>query len=126
MIREVYHPRFADDLRFLAQTLGKKRWNEFVFQLNRAIEQVLRDPYRAAALKYAPLKGFRKKKFFSVRRPSRNQRPDMRLIYRYVPKEKTIYFLAVAFRIAQRPSNPQDVYQRAKRRDLNNWRDVNP
>jgi hypothetical protein len=121
MIKEVYHPAFRDDLAFLASIMGKKRWNECLLQLDRAIDQVVRRPLNPAPLKYAPLIGFRKKKFFSVARPRKKQRPDMRLIYRYVPEEKTIYFLAVGLRIAQKPQNPQDVYQRARRRNLTSW-----
>ncbi|MBA4602788.1 hypothetical protein [Thermoactinomyces mirandus] len=115
---EKYHPHFRDDLLFIAGVLGKKRFQEFLLQLDRAIVQVIRNPYKAARLKYAPLTGYRKKKFFSVARPKKKQRPDLRLIYRYIPAEKTIYFVAVGFRIAQKPRNPHDVYQRTRKRDL--------
>lgn len=115
---EKYHPQFRDDLLFMASILGKKRFQEFLLQLDRAIIQVIRNPYKAAYLKYAPLTGYRKKKFFSVARPRKRQRPDLRLIYRYIPAEKTIYFVAVGFRIAQKPRNPHDVYQRTRKRDL--------
>jgi hypothetical protein len=123
MIKERYHPEFADDLLFLLQTLGKKKFQECLLMIDRAIDQVIAQPYKAAPLKYPPLAGFQKKKFFSSRRPGKKQRPNMRLLYRYVPEEKTIYFLAVGFRIAQRPQNPHDVYQRARRRDQTQWED---
>ncbi|MBA4549190.1 hypothetical protein H1R82_02550 [Thermoactinomyces intermedius] len=115
---EKYHPQFRDDLLFIASRLGRKRFKEFLIQLDRAIVQVIRNPYKAARLKYPPLTGFRKKKFFSVARPRKRQRPDLRLIYRYIPEKKTIYFVAVGFRIAQKPRNPHDVYQRTKKRNL--------
>ncbi len=118
MIHEVYHPQFGDDLAFLAQKLGKKRFNDCLIQIDKAIEQVLRNPYKAADLIYPPLQGYRKKKFFSQPRPHKRQRPNMRLIYRYVPEENTIYFLAVGLRIATRPHNPHDVYQRARKRNF--------
>lgn len=120
-MKEVYHPSFRDDLAFLHSTLGKKRFRECLVQIDRAIEQVLRNPLKPAPLKYAPLTGFRKKKFFSVSRPRKKQRPNMRLIYRYVQAEQTIYFLSVGLRIAERPKNPNDVYSRARDRDLSQW-----
>ncbi|MRG28881.1 hypothetical protein [Laceyella tengchongensis] len=45
----------------------------------------------------------------------------MRLLYRYVPAEQTIYFLSVGLRIAERPRNPNDVYSRARERDFSRW-----
>lgn len=117
-IREVYHPLFFDDLAFLEKRFGKKKFNETLIQLERAIRHVLRQPYKSAILKYSPLQGYRKKKFFSTARPRKKQRPNMRLIYRYVPEQQTVYFLAVGLRIASRPPNQNDVYQRSKQRDL--------
>jgi len=122
MIKEVYHPRFSDDLEYLHQELGTKKFQECLIQIDRAINQILRNPHKAAPLKYAPLQGFRKKKFFSVSRPRKKQRPNMRIIYRYVPAENTIYFLAVGLRIAERPHNPYDVYQRARKRNFKEWK----
>lgn len=118
MIKEVYHPQFSDDLQLLYRELGKNRFHECLIQIDRAITQILRNPKKAAPLKYAPLQGFQKKKFFSVARPRKKQRPDMRIIYRYVPSENTIYFLAVGLRLAGKPHNPHDVYQRARKRNL--------
>ncbi|MFC7443184.1 hypothetical protein [Laceyella putida] len=120
-MKEVYHPSFRDDLAFLYTVLGKKRFQECLMQIDKAIEQVLRNPAKAAPLRYAPLTGFRKKKFFSVARPRKKQRPNMRLIYRYAPTEQTIYFLSVGLRIAGLPKNPDDVYSRARERDLSHW-----
>lgn len=121
MIKEVYHPQFSDDLELLHQELGKKKFQECLILIDRAITQILRNPKKAAPLKYAPLQGFRKKKFFSVSRPRKKQRPNMRIIYRYVPSENTIYFLAVGLRLAGKPHNPHDVYQRARKRDFLDW-----
>ncbi|MBA4542139.1 MULTISPECIES: type II toxin-antitoxin system RelE/ParE family toxin [Thermoactinomyces] len=121
MIKEVYHPLFSEDLSLLASMMNKKRFNECLQQIDRAIDQVIRHPFKAAPLKYAPLTGYYKKKFFSVARPRRKQRPDLRLIYRFNPEENTIYFLAVGLRLAQRPQNPHDVYQRARKRNLIDW-----
>ncbi|WP_282199543.1 hypothetical protein [Collibacillus ludicampi] len=42
----------------------------------------------------------------------------MRLIYRYDASNDTIYYLAVGKRINTKPVNPEDMYQRMKRRDL--------
>ncbi|KPC69375.1 hypothetical protein ADL26_18970 [Thermoactinomyces vulgaris] len=120
-MKEVYHPCFRDDLAFLHAVLGKKKFQECLIQIDRAVEQVLRNPTKAALLKYPPLTGFRKKKFFSIGRPRKRQRPNMRLLYRYVPAEQTIYFLSVGLRIAERPRNPNDVYSRARERDFSRW-----
>ncbi|MBA4493684.1 hypothetical protein ACFO25_04735 [Paenactinomyces guangxiensis] len=121
MIQEVYHPMFTDDLDFLAQKLGKRKFNECLIQIDQAIEQVLRNPYKAAALKHPPLQAYRKKKFFSAPRPHKKKRPNMRLLYRYVPGENTVYFLAVGFRMATKHRNPHDIYQRAKKREFSQW-----
>ncbi|WP_124726627.1 hypothetical protein [Staphylospora marina] len=123
MIKEKYHPEFADDLAFLLHLIGRKRFPECLMQINRAIDQVIHRPHKAAPLKYPPLSGFRKKKFFSVRNPGKQQRPNMRLLYRHDPDTNTFYFLAVGMRIATRPHNPADVYQRVRERDLHMWED---
>lgn len=104
---EKYHPQFRDDLLFMASVFGKKGFQEFLLQLDRAIVQVIRNPYKAARLKYAPLTGYRKKKFFSVARPRKKQRPDLRLIYRYIPAEKTIYLWQSASVLPKSPAIPK-------------------
>ena len=121
MVLEVYHANFYEDIINLSRMLDKKKFYECLVQIDRTIEQVLLNPNKPAALKYAPLLEYRKKKFFSSKKPLAKQRPNMRLLYRYIAPEKTIYFLAVGFRIVTKPRNPNDVYQRTKSRPLQRW-----
>lgn len=121
MILEVYHANFYEDIINLSRLLDKRKFYECLVQIDKTIEQILLSPNKPAALKYAPLLEYRKKKFFSNRYPLSKQRPNMRLLYRYVPVEKTIYILSVGFRIATKPRNPNDVYQRTKKRSLLDW-----
>lgn len=121
MILEVYHATFCEDIKNLTKMLDKKKFYECLMQIDKTIEQILLSPNKPALLKYDPLLEYRKKKFFSSRKALAKQRPNMRLLYCYIPEEKTIYFLAVGFRIVTKPRNPNDVYQRTKKRDLKSW-----
>jgi hypothetical protein len=121
MIKEVYHPKFSDDIVVLSKILEKKHFYQCLLQIDRAIEQVLRNPYKPPTLKYSPLEEYRKKKFFSKLRPRPKQRSDMRILYRYEKQEKTIYFLSVGLRIVSKPRNPNDIYQRSIRRNVKQW-----
>ena len=121
MILEVYHSTFYEDIKCLARMLDKKKFYECILQIDKSIEQILVSPNKPALLKYAPLLEYRKKKFFSNRKALAKQRPNMRILYCYIPEEKAIYFLAVGFRIVTKPRNPNDIYQRTKKRNLQSW-----
>ncbi|MEN9406643.1 MAG: hypothetical protein RLZ12_927 [Bacillota bacterium] len=94
---------------------------KFLLQLDRTVDQIIANPYRGARLKYPPLDGFYKRKFFSMSRPKSYDRPDMRLIYWWDAKKRLFKFLCVGRRVIDKPYHQYDVYQQAKLRDLYNW-----
>ncbi|GIM46440.1 hypothetical protein DNHGIG_19890 [Collibacillus ludicampi] len=121
MRKEIFHREFrVTDLPKIAAVMNARQYLEFAQCLKKEIDFIQRDPINngSSPCVFPPLKDYRKKKFFSVRRPPEGETPDMRLIYRYDASNDTIYYLAVGKRINTKPVNPEDMYQRMKRRDL--------
>jgi hypothetical protein len=121
MRKELFHHDFREiDLPKLESMLDKRQFYEFLQCLQKEMRFIQRDPINngSSPCQFPPLLDYRKKKFFSVSRPPEDQSPDMRLIYRFDKDNNTIYYLAVGKRISMIPSDPEDIYQQTKKRDL--------
>lgn len=110
-MKRLDHPYlYTQDLPYLESVLGPERFAECLRCIDRTITIVMRDPLQeGAALTRPPLETFRKKKFHSTFSPPRRVHPDLRLVYRYDPREDILFVLGVGLR---HPRSDDDVYAR--------------
>ncbi|MCL6626295.1 hypothetical protein [Alicyclobacillus shizuokensis] len=110
-MNRIDHQAFFDtDLPRIEEEMGDDaKFAEFLECLDKAIDEIMRDPANEGApLQRPPLAPtYRKKKFHSVRRPPRGQKADMRLVYRCDLTANTLYVFGVGKR---RPYQDNDIY----------------
>ncbi|PTM56828.1 type II toxin-antitoxin system RelE/ParE family toxin [Desmospora activa] len=87
------HPDFDKDLTALFHQAINV--NEMIACVEKALNEIEKYPAAQATLKRPPLKGLYKKKFFSVLHPAENLKPDLRIVYQYLPEESVILLFAV-------------------------------
>ncbi|RIV17187.1 hypothetical protein D2Q93_15815 [Alicyclobacillaceae bacterium I2511] len=117
-MRRVDHEKFFDmDLpRIESEFQNEERFVEFLFCLDKAIHEIMRDPANEGApLVRPPLAPtYRKKKFHSVLTPKHGVKADMRLVYRYDTEHDVLYVFGVGIR---KPHASEDVYEILNPRD---------
>lgn len=89
--------------------------------IDQTLKRILRHPEREGKpCEFEPLTtaGFRKVKLFSTRTAPKGEKPDLRIIYRYNAQVDAVEFLAIGFRIKERPRPCEDPYSRAESRDF--------
>ncbi|PSR22956.1 MAG: hypothetical protein C7B45_04870 [Sulfobacillus acidophilus] len=110
-MKRLDHPYlYMQDLPTLETVLGPGRFAECLRCIDHTISIVMRDPLQeGTALTRPPLENYRKKKFHSTFSPPRHVHPDLRLVYRYDPREDVPFVLGVGLR---HPRSADDVYVR--------------
>jgi mRNA-degrading endonuclease YafQ of YafQ-DinJ toxin-antitoxin module len=118
---ERFHPSFDDiDLPIIEKYFNTEAFIEFMEVLENEINKLHKYPNEnTTKCKYPRLStaNYRKLKFHSVKKPKKNNKADMRLIYRYIEEKDMLQFLAVGLRHTEKPN----IYDRANNRDDNEY-----
>lgn len=112
------HPDLDNDLIKIAGNMTKVQFEEFLECYEKALNLVMKDPFKNGIQLERELIAWYKRVFFSVIKPLPKEKPNLRLIYRYDLDFKDFYILAVAERHAK---TLDSVYHIVKNRDKTTW-----